>query len=61
MTQGGQKLLEQFDQLPERERAEVLSELLRRVALAPRDFPDNDDLVSAADRLFTELDGRKGQ
>ena len=61
MTQSGQKLLEQFDQLPEHERAEVLSELLRRVVLAPHDLPDNDDLISTADQLFTELDRREGQ
>jgi hypothetical protein len=61
MTQRGQKLLEQFDHLPEHERVEVLDELLRRVALAPHDFPDSDDLISTADHLFTELDRRERQ
>jgi hypothetical protein len=61
MTQIGQKLPEQFDQLREHERAEVLSELLRRLALAPHDLPGNDDLISTADQLFTEFDRREGQ
>jgi len=34
------------------------AELARRVALAPHDLPQ-DDLVAAADRLFTELDRRE--
>jgi hypothetical protein len=61
MTQSAKKLLEEFDQLPEQERAEVLSELLRRAAFAPHGLPDNEDLVAAADRLFVELDRRDGQ
>ena len=59
MTQAAQKLLEEFDALQDRERAEVLAELLRRVALAPHDLPDADDLTAAADRLFVELDRRE--
>lgn len=59
MTQAAQKLLEEFDALQDRERAEVLAELLRRVALAPHDLPDADDLTAVADRLFVELDRRE--
>jgi len=59
MTQAAQKLLEDFDSLQDADRAEVLAELLRRVALAPHDLPDNDDLTSAADRLFSDLDRRE--
>jgi hypothetical protein len=59
MTQAAKKLLEEFDALQEGDRAEVLAELLRRVALAPHDLPDPDDLVSAADQIFLELDGRE--
>jgi hypothetical protein len=39
--------------------AKVLAELLRRVALAPRDLPDADDLTAAAGRLFIELERRE--
>ena len=59
MTQAAKKLLEEFDALQEGDRAEVLAELLRRLALAPHDLPDPDDLVAAADQIFFELDRRE--
>ena len=59
MTQAAKKLLEEFDALQDRDRSEVLAELLRRVALAPHDLPDPDYLTAAADRLFVELDRRE--
>ena len=59
MTQAAKKLLEEFEALQDADRAEVLAELLRRVALAPHDLPDSDDLTAAADRLFSELDRRE--
>lgn len=59
MTQAAKKVLEEFEALQEGDRAEVLAELLRRVALAPHDLPDPDDLVSAADQIFLELDRRE--
>ena len=59
MTQAAKKLLEEFDALQEGDRAGVLAELLRRVALAPHELPDPDDLVSAADQIFVELDRRE--
>jgi len=59
MTQAAKKLLEEFDALQDLDRAEVLAELLRRVALAPHDLPDPDDLTAAADCLFVELDRRE--
>jgi hypothetical protein len=59
MTQAAKKLLEEFDALQEHDRAEVLAELLRRVALSPHDLPDSDDLVAAADEIFVELDRRE--
>ena len=59
MTQAAKKLLEEFDALQDGDRAEVLTELLRRVALVPHDLPDADDLTAAADRLFVELDRRE--
>jgi hypothetical protein len=59
MTQAAKKLLEELDALPEEDWAEVLAELLRRAALAPHALPDPDDLVSAADQIFLELDRRE--
>jgi hypothetical protein len=59
VTQATQKLLEEFEALPERERSELVAELIRRVALAPHDLPEDDDLTAAADRLFSELDRRE--
>lgn len=56
MTGATQKRLDEFDALPEEDRAELVAELLRRTALAPHDLPQDDDLVSSADRLFVELD-----
>jgi hypothetical protein len=59
MTQAAKKLLEEFEALQDGDRAEVLAELLRRIALASHDLPDDEDLTAAADRLFIELDRRE--
>ena len=59
MTQASQKLLDEFDALPEQDRAELVAELLRRTAFAPHDLPRDADLVAAADRLFVDLDRRE--
>jgi hypothetical protein len=56
MTQAAKKLLEEFDALHEGDQAEVLAELLRRIAATPYDLPDPEDLVAAANQLFVELD-----
>lgn len=59
MTQAAKKLLAEFEALPDQDRSELLTELMRRVALAPHDLPKDEDLVAAADHLFTELDRRE--
>jgi hypothetical protein len=59
VTQAAKKLLEQFEALAEAERSEIVAELARRVALAPLDLPNDDDLLASADRLFSELDRRE--
>lgn len=56
MTQATQKLLDEFETLPDDDRAELVAELLRRTAFALHDLPQDDDLVASADRLFVELD-----
>jgi hypothetical protein len=59
MTEAAKKLLDEFDALPERDRSELLAELVRRVASVPHDLPGDDDLAAAADRLLFELDRRE--
>lgn len=59
MTRAAKKLLDEFETLPDTDRAEVLAELLRRAALAPHDLPRDEELISAADHLFVELDRRE--
>jgi len=59
VTEATQKLLDEIEALPDRDRSELVAELARRVALAAHDLPQDDDLVAAADRLFTELDRRE--
>jgi hypothetical protein len=56
MTQAATKLLDEFEALPDRDRSELVAELVRRVGLAHHDLPNDDDLVAVADRLFVELD-----
>ncbi len=56
MTRATQKLLEEFETLPNDDRAELVAELLRGTAFAPHEPPSGDDLVAAADRLFVDLD-----
>lgn len=59
MTKAAQKLLDEFEALPDRDRSELVAELARRVSLAPHDLPQEADLVAAADHLFVELDRRE--
>jgi len=56
MSEGAKSVLEAFDALPEEAREEVLAELIRRVAQSDHDLPSDDELVSAADRVFSEYD-----
>jgi hypothetical protein len=56
MTQAAKRLLDEFDALADRDRSELVAELVRRVALAPHDLPHDEDLVVGAHRLFVELD-----
>ena len=59
MTQATKKLLDEFEALPEPDRSELVAEVARRVAHSPHDAPQGEDLVAAADRLFSELDRRE--
>ena len=56
MTAAVHQILQSFDRLPESERLEAASEILRRTATL--DFPPIEDkaLVLAAEELFLKLD-----
>lgn len=59
MTRAAEQILQEFEALPEKERSEPVSELARRVALAPHEVPSDEDLISAADQLFRDFDCRE--
>ena len=59
MTQATQKLIEEFEALPDPDRLELVAELARRMAVAPHDLPKDEDLVAMADDLFADLDRRE--
>jgi len=59
MTQAVQKLVLDFEGLPEPDRQQLLAELLRRTAIEPHDLPNDADLVGAADQIFQDLDRRE--
>ena len=61
MTAVVQNILQSFDELPEIERREVASEIIRRslgFSLPPL---SDEELVSNADALFLELDQRESE
>jgi hypothetical protein len=59
MIEGARKLLDEFDTLSDLDRSELMAELVRRMALASHDLPQDDDLMAAADRLFIDFDRRE--
>jgi hypothetical protein len=59
MSRGAQAILAALDDLPATEREEVVSELLRRAALAEHLSPSDDELTAAADAVFEDLDRRE--
>ncbi len=61
MSGAARRILEEFDALPDADKREVVIELLRRAGAAEYAFPDDAELVSAADRIFLELDERENQ
>lgn len=56
MGNAARKILDEFEALPEAEKQAFVSELLRRVVAAGYSFPDDNELLHAADRVFSELD-----
>ena len=59
MTCSVQEFLDTFDHLPEAERREAASEILRRVKELTFDPISDDELLISADELFLELDRRE--
>ncbi len=59
MSSGAQAILAALDDLPATEREEVVSELLRRVALSQHVAPSDDELTAAADAVFEDLERRE--
>jgi hypothetical protein len=56
MSHGARNVLEAFEALPAEEREEVLAELIRRAASRDYEPLHDEDLTSAADRVFVEYD-----
>ena len=58
MTRAAEILLAALDELSPSEREEVVSELLRCVALSEHGAPSDDELTAAADQVFQGFDRR---
>ena len=56
MTDSVQDLLNTFDHLADAEKRQAASEILRRVREMDLEVPSDDELVSAAEELFLDLD-----
>lgn len=59
MTVSGKRILESFDELPETEKREVASAILRRALRFDTPPLTDEDLVAQANDLFRELDTRE--
>jgi hypothetical protein len=59
MSRGAEAIISALDELPAPEREEVVSELLRRVALSDHAAPSDKELTAAADQVFQALDRRE--
>ena len=61
MTNAARQLIESFEALPEQEKHEVLSQLLRRLMQTPYESASDEELVGAADLIFQEYDRGEAQ
>jgi hypothetical protein len=59
MSRGAQAIIAALDELPPAEREEVVSQLLRRVALSEHPAPSDEELTATADQVFQALDRRE--
>ena len=60
MTKAARKVLADFESLPDSERDEITAEILRRAVGGDHEAPSDNELVTAADSVFLELDRREG-
>lgn len=56
MSRRSEAIIAAFEKLQPTEREEVVTELLRRVAISEHSAPDDEELVAAADEVFQALD-----
>ena len=61
MSTSAQEILESFDQLPDPEKQEVASEILRRTLSFDLPSLSDKELVMSAEELFLELDRREAE
>jgi hypothetical protein len=61
MTNAAKQLIDSFEALPEQEKHEVLSQLLRRLMDKPYPSLTDEELAGAADLVFQEYDRREGR
>lgn len=61
MSASAQEILKSFEQLPESEKQEVASEILRRTINFDIPSLSDDELVLSAEELFLELDRREAE
>ncbi len=59
MSKSSKSILESFDELPDTEKREVASAILRRALRFDTPPLSDEDLVAQADELFRELDTRE--
>ncbi len=59
MSKSPKNILESFDELPDTEKREVASAILRRALRFDAPPLSDEDLVAQADELFRELDTRE--
>jgi len=61
MTTSSQNILDSFDQLPESEKQQVASEIIRRTVNLNLPALSDEELVLSAEELFLELDQRESE
>lgn len=61
VTEAARHLLEEFQNLPDLDKREVLAALLREATETPYPAPSDDDLTAAADEVFLDLDRRESE
>ena len=59
MSRGAEAIIAALDEAPDTQREEVVTELLRRVALSEHAAPSDEELTAAADQVFQAFDRRE--